>query len=150
MCKLYEKDLVRIVEDRVDTIWLQRDGQTDGYTDGWTKWNQYTPHCYFKVTGNPAGWRLWRPCDLQLHNECVMNFEFWISQREEILLRKPWHLCGLALCLNENLDYVSHAIDTDATGSQGNGIITGRELHFLTPAIPVPSCVGLGTHIVPL
>ena len=88
------------------------------------------------------GWRLCRPDELQLHGGGVMNFELRISQREESSLRKLWHMCGLALCLNENLDYVSPTIGTDATGSQHIGIITGRAPHFLRPVTPAPGCVG--------
>ena len=57
--------------------------------------------------------------------------EFWISQRYEMLLRKLWHLCAVALCLDENLNYVSPTIGTDAAGSQHTGIMQRTSTPFL-------------------
>ena len=50
------------------------------------------------------------------------------------------------LCLDENLNYFSLAIGTDAAGSLCTRIITGWAPHFLTPDITVSGCEGLGTH----
>ena len=73
-----------------------------------------------------------------------MNFEY--SSGRRFCWGNQWHLCGLALCLDENLDIFSSAIGTDTAGSQCTRVITGRAPHFLTPATPVSGCVGVGTH----
>ena len=67
-------------------------------------------------------------------------YEFWISQREEILLRKLWHLCGLALCLDENLAYDTPAIGIDDASSQHTGSSQGEHLissHLLPQCLVV-------------
>ena len=72
----------------------------------------------FNVTCNIVG------KSLANYMYCFITTALWI---------KPWHPCDIALCLDENLHYISPAIGTDGA-SEFTGVITGWAPHFLTPA----------------